>query len=107
VTSTAAVVLTTVGSADDAARLARAMVEQHAAACVNIIAPVRSVYRWEGEVVDEGEWLLLCKTTARGAAALKNALLARHPYQLPEVLVIEAGQLSDAYAAWLEESVSS
>ncbi|MHB8798875.1 MAG: divalent-cation tolerance protein CutA [Thermoanaerobaculia bacterium] len=94
--------LTTVGSEEDAARIARHLVETKAAACVSIVAPVRSVYSWEGETHDEAEWLLLIKT-ARPAAELRDLLRAVHPYEVPEFLAFPASFADEVYARWVGE----
>ena len=94
--------LTTVGSEEDAARIARHLVETKAAACVSILAPVRSFYSWKGELQDEKEWLLLIKT-ARPAAELRDSLSAVHPYEVPELLVFPASFADEAYARWVAE----
>jgi len=94
--------LTTVGSEEDAARIARHLVETKAAACVSIVAPVRSVYTWKGAVHDEREWLLMIKTT-REAAELRDLLRAVHPYEVPELLAFPASFADEAYARWVAE----
>jgi periplasmic divalent cation tolerance protein len=94
--------LTTVGSEEDAARIARHLVETKAAACVSIVAPVRSFYVWKGELQDEKEWLLLVKT-ARPAEELRDALRAVHPYEVAEFLAFPASFADEAYARWVAE----
>ncbi len=94
--------LTTVGSEEDAARIARHLVETKAAACVSIVAPVRSIYSWKGELQDESEWLLLIKT-ARPADELRDLLRAVHPYEVPELLAFPASFADEAYAKWVAE----
>ncbi len=94
--------LTTVSSEEDAARIARHLVETKAAACVSIVSPVRSFYSWKGEIQDEREWLLLIKT-ARPAAELRDALRAVHPYEVPELLAFPASFADEAYARWVAE----
>lgn len=94
--------LTTVGSEEDASRIARHLVETKAAACVSIVAPVRSVYSWKGELQDEREWLLLIKT-ARPAAELRDLLRAVHPHEVPELLAFPASFADEAYARWVVE----
>jgi len=98
-------VLTTAGSHDEANRIATALVERQLAACVNVVPKILSIYRWEGEVEQAEEWLLVIKTTAKAADRVRDAIKELHSYQLPEcvVLPIEAG--SSEYLAWLEESV--
>ena len=98
----AALILTTLGSADDAARLGRELVERRLAACASVVPGVRSIYRWEGEIADQGEALLLLKTAPARATALRDELLARHPYEVPEVLVLDARGVPEAYAHWLD-----
>lgn len=95
--------LTTVGSEEDAARIARHLVETKAAACVSIVAPVRSVYTWKSEIQDEREWLLLIKT-ARPAPELRDLLRAVHPYEVPELLAFPASFADEAYARWVAEA---
>jgi periplasmic divalent cation tolerance protein len=99
------VVLSCVGSAEDAARIARALVERRLAACVNVVPGVRSFYRWKGAVEEDEERLLVIKTRRDRFEPLREALLALHPYELPEAILlpIEAGH--DPYLAWLDESV--
>lgn len=97
--------LTTVGSEEDAARIARHLVETKAAACVSIVAPVRSVYSWKGELQDDREWLLLMKT-ARSGAELRDALRAVHPYEVPELLAFPASFADEAYARWVRAGSS-
>ena len=101
------VVLTTVSSADDAARLARALVERHVAACVNVLPGVRSIYRWQGAIQDDGELLLLAKTTAARLAELTAALSELHPYEVPEIVALDAAMVAPAYAAWLRDCVGT
>ncbi len=100
------VALSTVGSAEDAERIARALVERRLAACVNVVSGVASFYRWKGEVCRDEEGLLVVKTRAEKLDALREAFVALHPYELPELvaLPIEAGHAP--YLAWLDESVS-
>ncbi|HEV3485666.1 MAG TPA: divalent-cation tolerance protein CutA [Vicinamibacterales bacterium] len=100
------VVLTTIGTDSDAAALARALVELRLAACVNIVPRVTSIYRWEGNVTEDGEQLLVIKTVEDRVAALREELFRRHPYSVPEFVVMPIGETSEAYGAWLLESVS-
>jgi periplasmic divalent cation tolerance protein len=101
----AVVVLVTAPSADVAASIARAVVEERLAACGNVLPGVRSIYRWQGKVQDEPEVLLLLKTQRRRFPELRDRILALHPYEVPEVvaLPIEAG--SDAYLDWIAQSM--
>jgi periplasmic divalent cation tolerance protein len=98
-------VLTTCGSLEEARRLAQALVERQLAACVNIVPQIESVYRWQGNVETAAEFLLVIKTTAGAFAALRDALIEIHSYDVPECIeiVIEDGNAD--YLAWLGESV--
>src|SRR5688500_3583710 len=102
---TPVLVLTTVGADFDARALAQALVELRVAACVNIVPRIESVYRWEGKVAVDGEQLLLIKTSDDRVAALREELFRRHPYSVPEFVVIPIAETSDSYGAWLLESV--
>ena len=100
----AGLVLTTVGTAADAARIGRVLVEERLAACVSTVPAVKSTYRWEGKVVEEEEHLLLVKTTPAALGRLRARLLEIHP-EVPEVLVLEASDVPEPYARWLEGAV--
>jgi beta-phosphoglucomutase family hydrolase len=99
------VVLSTCGSAEEAERLARELVEQHAAACVNIVAPVRSIYRWKGAIEDASEWLLIVKTERALFDRLRAVLEAAHSYELPEVLALPVIAGSPNYLGWIESEL--
>jgi periplasmic divalent cation tolerance protein len=99
------VVMSTCGSAEEAQRLARELVAQRAAACVNIVAPVRSIYRWKGNIEEAEEWLLIVKTIRSSFDRLRTILEAAHSYELPEVLAIPVIAGSPNYLAWLEAEV--
>jgi periplasmic divalent cation tolerance protein len=101
------VVLTTVGSEDAAVALANALVERRLVACVNVLPGVRSIYRWQGAVQDDRELLLLAKTTAGRLAELTAALAQLHPYEVPEIVALEAASVAPAYAAWLRDCVGA
>jgi periplasmic divalent cation tolerance protein len=96
------VVLVTAPSAEKAADIARALVEERLAACGNVVPSVRSIYRWEGKLQDEAEALLVLKTTRARFAALRDRVLALHPYQVPEVLALPVEAGSESYLAWVE-----
>jgi periplasmic divalent cation tolerance protein len=100
----AVIILTTLGADVDAAALARALIDAQLAACVNILPSMRSVYRWKGNIEEEREQQLLIKTSPARVEALRARLLALHPYETPEWLVLDAIG-SEAYLAWLRESV--
>ena len=95
-------VLTNLPDRAAAERLAGALVEKRVAACVNILAPCRSVYRWKGAVQREEEHPVLIKTTAERYPALEAAIRAAHPYELPEIIAVPIERGLPAYLAWLE-----
>ena len=99
------VVLSTVGRAEDADRIARALVEERLAACVNVVRGLVSVYRWKDAVEREEELLLVIKTRAERARDLEARLLALHPYELPEVLVVPVAGGHAKYVDWIRGSV--
>ncbi len=92
------VILSTVPPALSAA-LAKSLLEKHIAACINIL-PVRSLYRWKGEACDDEEHLLVIKTQKSLADAVVRAIRARHPYEVPEIIVVPVTGGSAAYLAW-------
>jgi periplasmic divalent cation tolerance protein len=97
-------VLTTVGSEEQAGALARSLVDAKLAACVHI-QPIRSVYRWKGDVLDEPEWRLAIKTTAERYDAVERHINERHSYETPEIVRIGIEGGSSEYLKWIEESV--
>jgi periplasmic divalent cation tolerance protein len=103
---TPVIVLTSLGGDFDARPLARELVERRLAACVTIVGGVTSIYRWQDRVEEEGEQLLVIKTVDANVDSLRDVLLARHPYDVPEFIVLPIVSTSDAYGAWLLESTS-
>lgn len=97
---TALLCLTTCPDFDTAQRIANALVEERLAACVNFVPGMHSTYRWQGKVEHAGEVLLLVKTTRVRMPAVQERIVALHPYELPEVLAVEAGGLP-AYLQWI------
>lgn len=93
-------IFTSVGSQDDAQRIAHALVESADAACVNVIPGVQSVYWWEGEVQSEHEWLLVIKTTDDCVDAAVERLRDIHPYDVPEVVVLQPSRVTPEYERW-------
>jgi len=89
---------------DTAARIARALVDERLAACVQALPGMTSTYRWHGEVRVDTEVLLLVKTVPARLDALKARIAALHPYEVPELLVLEATGGAPAYLAWLEQA---
>lgn len=81
--------------------MARLLVERRLAACVNIVTPVRSIYRWQGAIEEATEWLLIIKSSRARFAELAEAIRAEHSYELPEVVALPIVEGSAAYLAWL------
>jgi periplasmic divalent cation tolerance protein len=100
-----AVALTTAPSEEKAAELARALVSEGLAACVNIVPGVRSIYTWKGEVQDEAEVLCVVKTRADRVEALRARLVALHPYEVPELVVLDVTAGHEPYLEWVAGSV--
>jgi periplasmic divalent cation tolerance protein len=102
-TATDAVLLCycTCPNAESARHLAQALVRERLAACVNCIPGIRSTYRWQGEVTTDSEELLLIKTTASCFEALKERVLALHPYELPELIAVPVERGHAAYLDWV------
>jgi periplasmic divalent cation tolerance protein len=89
---------------DKAQGLAETLVEERVAACVNVVPTLQSVYRWKGAVQNEGEALLLVKTTRDRFDALKALVLKNHPYELPEVISFTVDRGHAPYLEWVVES---
>jgi periplasmic divalent cation tolerance protein len=94
-------VLTNLPDRAAAERIADLLVEQRLAACVNVLAPCRSVYRWKGALQRDEEHPLLIKTTSERYAALEQALRAAHPYELPEIVALPIERGLPAYLEWV------
>jgi periplasmic divalent cation tolerance protein len=101
------VVLVTAPDAACGEELARALVEERLAACVNLLPGVRSFYRWQGQVQGDDEVLLVVKTRADRGAALAARVKELHPYDLPEVLELPSTGGSEAYLDWVRTETSS
>jgi len=99
------VVFVTCSSAEEAGRIARALVEERLAACVNVSSPIRSVYRWQGKLTDDEEVLLVIKTTRELFDPLRRAVEKLHSYQVPEVVCLPMIDASPNYLNWLTASV--
>jgi periplasmic divalent cation tolerance protein len=98
----AIVVLVTAPTPDRAAEIARVVVGERLAACGNVVPGLRSVYRWEGKVQEDEEALLVLKTTRARFEALRERVLALHPYDVPEVIALPVVAGSAAYLDWIE-----
>ncbi len=98
-------VLSTVASNEEARVIAGALVEKGLAACVNIVGPIQSIYRWKGAVEDSQEYLLLIKTTQAVFPRLRDELKQMHSYEVPECVAINIEDGLPAYLEWIGESV--
>lgn len=98
-------VLSTVASNEEARVIAGALIEKGLAACVNIIGPIQSIYRWKGAVEDSQEYLMLIKTTAATLPRLRDELKQLHSYEVPECIEIAVEDGLPAYLEWIGESV--
>jgi periplasmic divalent cation tolerance protein len=99
------VVLSTCASAEEAERLARRVIDDRLAACVNVLSPVRSFYRWKGEIEDSAEWLLIIKSTRDKFDALRAALESAHTYEVPEIIAIPIVEGSPNYLSWIDREL--
>jgi periplasmic divalent cation tolerance protein len=99
------VILSTCANEEDAARLARALVDARVAACVNILPAVRSFYRWKGEVEDSAECLLVIKSSRSAFDALRAVLEKAHPYEVPELIALPIVDGAANYLNWLGENL--
>jgi len=98
----ACLVITNLPDRDSAAKLAHELVEKRLAACVNILSPCRSVYRWRGKTEDAEEFPMLIKSTSGRYMELEAAIRARHPYELPEIIAVRLTGGLPAYLEWVE-----
>lgn len=99
--SQALLVLTNLPDADTAQRMADTLVQSRAAACVNILAPCTSIYRWQDRVETAHEVPLLIKTTRSAYARLEEAIRAQHPYELPEIIAVPVEAGLPGYLQWI------
>jgi len=98
-------VITTTEKTEDAEAIARQLVERRLAACVQIVGPITSVYRWQGEVETAREWQVIAKTRRELFSAVEQAIAEAHPYDVPEILAVPVTDGSEAYLKWLDGEV--
>jgi periplasmic divalent cation tolerance protein len=94
-------VITTTDSAETAGALGRGIVEAHLGACVQVVGPIRSIYRWEGEVLNEQEWQCWIKTSTDRLDSLTEYIKKNHTYDVPEVVVLPIMDGSTEYLSWV------
>lgn len=100
-------VLTNLPDRDSAQRIAQALVENRAAACVNIMAECSSIYRWQGNIETASEVPLLIKTTREAYPRLEAAIRAHHPYELPEIIAVPVNAGLPGYLQWVAQETAS
>ena len=98
------IVLVTCGSEEEALKIANALVESRLAACVNLVAPIRSIYRWEERIWDEKEWLLIIKTQKNRFEDLEKKIKSLHSYSVPEIVSVPIVEGSSSYLNWISEN---
>jgi periplasmic divalent cation tolerance protein len=103
----AIVILTTTETFEQAETIAQVLIEAEFAACVQILPPMTSVYRWQGRVEKATEHLLLIKTLRTSYPVVETTLKAHHPYQTPEIIALPIAAGAEDYLAWLAESVKT
>jgi periplasmic divalent cation tolerance protein len=101
------IVLTTAGSEEEARNIARHLVEERLAACVNIVPQVTSIYRWGNDVEESREWLLIVKTTVAVVDLVRKSILELHSYDIPECISLAIEDGSTEYLEWIAGSVAA
>jgi periplasmic divalent cation tolerance protein len=98
--------LTTVDTEESARELSQKLLQQKLVACVNIINQMKSMYHWQGKIVEETEFLLLMKTSSQKVAELQDTLVKLHSYELPEFIVLDINRGSSDYLNWISAAVN-
>ena len=98
-------ITTTTGSREEADRIATQLVERRLSACVQVVGPITSTYRWQGQVETSEEWMCFIKTSTAHLPAIEAALDELHSYDVPELVAVPIVGGSDAYLAWLREQL--
>ena len=100
-------VTTTTEKKEDAERIARSLVETRLAACVQIVGPIESIYRWKGRIETTGEWLCLIKSRRDKYGAVEETIRSLHPYEVPEIVAVPFTAGSRDYLGWLRDELSA
>ena len=100
------IVFVTVPGGEDASRIGEALVSEKLAACVNVVPGIESIYRWEGKVARDAEWLLIIKTTDERFEEMERRVKVLHSYTTPEVIAFKISRGSDEYLKWLRGAVT-
>ncbi len=103
----AVVIFCTCGGKSEALKIGNSLVEAQLAACVNVLPPLRSIYRWQGKVQTAKEVLLIIKTTRERFPAVRDRIAQLHSYDTPEIIALPIDAGADKYLDWLKEQVSS
>ena len=101
----ALIALVTCGSVEEARAISEALVEEHLAACVNVVSTVESCYRWQGKLNWDREHLLVIKTTAPNIDRVRQRVLELHSYEVPEFIAVKVVSGSEPYLKWMIDSV--
>ena len=101
----ALIVMTTVDKEDLAVKIASSLVEKRLAVCINIISPVRSIYRWKGEIHDDREMVLMIKTLAHNFNKVRDCIKEHHTYELPEIIAYPVAAADEKVMEWITDSV--
>ena len=101
------VVFITAPNEEEGAKLARTLVEERLCACVNIMPKVRSIYRWEGDICDEPEVMLIAKTASSMAASIVKRVKELHSYDVPEIICLPVATGSGEYLDWIDASLEA
>lgn len=97
------IVLTTVNSSLNGKAIAKALINNNLAACVNMIANIQSFYKWNNEFYEDNEYLLIIKTTKKLFEKVKDVIIKNHEYELPEVIFLDINKGSEKYLKWIKE----
>ncbi len=101
------IILTTAASKEEAEKIAQALVGRRAAACVNIVSGMQSIYRWKGTVEEAAEWMMIVKTTKAMVPQVLSIVRELHSYEVPEMIVLPIESGSETYLQWIGESVGN
>ena len=104
--SEALVIMCTCPDEKTAVQLARGLVAERLVACVNVLPGIRSIYRWQEDIEDDKEVLMIIKSTVRGMSEVEDWLVSHHPYEVPEVVVLPASHVAPDYLEWLTAQVA-
>jgi periplasmic divalent cation tolerance protein len=99
-------VITTTNTEEEARKIQCVLVEERAAACVQVLGPISSLYWWEGKIEEAGEWICLAKAKGKDYQRIESLIKETHPYSVPEILAIPVSAGNKDYLAWIDEVTS-